>query len=216
MTGVQTCALPISDVAQISTFTVGTGSAAVATAGDIYSVTVTLAEGAAIEYEFTAVGGETEQQISNKLVTGLNGLADTIDPEFSVANGGGTTTTITITDLEADDGGFTVTATASGGISGTSASNLAGIADWATVHADVITDFVSGDDVIDLGIAQGANSNYNEGATETSYADAYAAAQLALGAGVVYYLTSIDGSGGETATGLLFFDANSEIGRAHV
>lgn len=200
----------INDVVQVSTVTVGTGGVATAIAGEIYAITVNLAEGTAISYQFTATGGETEQDISDALVAGLNVAAG---GNFVAANGG--TRTITITDSAADNGGFTISYTSAGGISGSGASDL-GAVDYTT--ADVITDFATGVDTISFGLAAGVlGTNYVEVAAAADYATALAAANTAFNGTVQYYMTSatdLDGVAttglvnGQEGAGLLFFDAN--------
>lgn len=197
-----------NDVAQISNVTVGTGGAATAVAGEIYSISVELAEGSDINFEYTAVGGETETQLAGFLAAGLNGLGGVEFTAGSAAN------VVTITDIDADNGGFTLALDNNPGISGTGASALgAGAGVWANTYADVITDFTSGQDKIAL-VTAGTNSNYNEGAEVADYATAYADAAAAMTGSVIYYLTSatdLDGAGpGTEGAGLLFFDANGD------
>jgi hypothetical protein len=120
---------------------------------------------------------------------------------------------ITLTDENADNGGFTITTLASSGAFGGSGASAAGAAVSAT--ADLITDFLSGTDKIDLDLPAGVeNINYIEAAQATDYATALAAANLALNQTVRYYLTSLsddpDNGGATSATGLLFFDVNMD------
>lgn len=194
----------LNDVAQVSTITVGDGLGATAIAGEIYGVTVTLAEGTAIAYQYTATGGESEQQISDALVLGLNAAAG---GEFAAANGA--TRVITITDLLLDNGGFTLSYTSAGGISGSGASVLGAAVDGtptlAEAVADVITDFASGVDTISFGLAAGVlGTNYVEAAAAADYATALTNANTAANGTVQYYLTSSTADN----IGLLFFDAN--------
>ncbi|SDX70961.1 hypothetical protein SAMN05421644_11051 [Allochromatium warmingii] len=199
-----------NDVPQITNVTVGTGDlAATAVAGEIYSITVGLAEGSDFTFEYTAVGGETEVQIANQLEAGL----DALSAEYTAVVAGNV---ITITDANADNGGFTVDLDNNPGISGTGASALgAGAGVWADTYADIITDFVSGVDKIQLGIAAGTNANYMEAVGVADYATAYAAADAAMNGTILYYLTSatdLDGAAGPgtDGAGLLFFDANGD------
>jgi len=196
-----------NDVDQVTDVTVGTGGADTALAGEIYSITVNLAEGNGFTFEYTATGGETEAQIATALEAGL----DALSAEYTSVVAGNV---ITITDADGDNGGFTVDLDNNPGISGTGASALgAGAGVWADAEADTITDFVSGVDSIQLGLA-GTNANYLEGAEEADYADAYAAADAVMDGTVRYYLTSatdFDGVGaGTEGGGLLFFDANGD------
>jgi hypothetical protein len=194
------------DVAQETEVTVAAGNAI---AGEIYSITVTLAEGSAFTYEFNAVGGEDQDAIAAALAAGI----DALDPGAQWT-AGAAGAVVTITDDVEDNGGFTVDLDNNPGISGTGASALgAGNGVWAAAEADTITDFVSGVDSIQLGLA-GTNANYLEGAEEADYADAFAAADAVMDGTVRYYLTSatdFDGVGaGTEGGGLLFFDANGD------
>jgi hypothetical protein len=196
-----------NDVPQVTDVTVGTGGADTAVAGEIYSITVTLAEGQEFTYEYTAAGGETEGQIATALEAGL----DPLSGEYTSAVVGNV---VTITDADGDNGGFTVSLDNNPGISGTGASALgAGAGTFANIFADTITDFVSGEDMIQLNVA-GTNANYLESGNQTSYATAYAAANAAFDGTVRYYLTSTDDLDGnataDDASGLLFFDANGD------
>ncbi|HKL26946.1 MAG TPA: hypothetical protein VJ910_12020, partial [Desulfuromonadales bacterium] len=183
-----------------------------AQAGEIYSITVNLAEGNGFTYEFTATGGENQDAIATALEAGIDPLSGAYT---SVVAGN----VITITDADPDNGGFTVDLDNNPGISGTGASALgAGGGVWADADADVITDFSTGVDTIQLNIA-GTNTNYQEAAEVADYATAYADAAAVMDGTVRYYLTSaadLDGTpgtglvDGEEGAGLLFFDANGD------
>ena len=197
------------DEAQITTVTVEPGTA---TAGEIYSIAVELANGGVFEFEYTAVGGEDQDAIATALEAGL----DPLSAEYTAVVAANE---ITITDADADNGGFTLVLDNNPGISGTGASALgAGAGVWADAEADVITDFTSGQDNIQL-VTAGTNANYLEAAEEANYADAFAAAAAAMDGTVRYYLTSatdLDGAAGtglvegNEGAGLLFFDANGD------
>ena len=76
----------------------------------------------------------------------------------------------------------------------------------AETDADVITDFVSADDSIDFtDLPAGDGTTYDEGAEVADFATALADANVALGGGATYYLTSTAADGG-----LLFYDANND------
>jgi hypothetical protein len=112
-------------------------------------------------------------------------------------------------DTNADDGGFTISgASGTASISGAGSSSLltgAGTLDDA--DADVVTDFLSGEDTITFGLDAGSNSNYDEGAEVADFNTAETAANAAMDGTVIYYLTSSATAGEE---GLLFFDANGD------
>ena len=115
---------------------------------------------------------------------------------------------ITITDFAADNGGFTVTPSASGGFNGSSASDT-NANDWNS--SDVITDFVSGVDKIDFqGLVAGSAANYAELAQVANYTTALADANAAMNGTVRYYMTSAADIGDGTASGVLFFDADGD------
>jgi hypothetical protein len=191
---------------------VGTSGAA----GEIYSVTATLADGTVIEGSYiTAAAGETAAQIAagiaDDALTGFN----TIAPAMTVlATDVGAV--ITFADEEDDNGAFSITFSAAGGISGTGASDLA--ATYAM--ADIITDFVSGVDDIDFGDDAGTVANYEESATvSANYATALATAAVNFDGTVKYYFAWIDATAPESVpgviatgddVGLLFFDLNGD------
>lgn len=191
-----------TDVAQVSTLTVS----GTPTAGDIYSILVTLVEGTGDSSSATADGTPTTDEIAAGLAANFSvaGITDTAVGSV-----------ITFTDTEDNDGGFTfddIETTAAFGGSG--ASDI-GATDLAT--ADLITDFVSGTDRISFGLSAGSGSTYTEVAEVADFTTARNAADAWFTSGTTrqYYLTSIaDQSEFDTdpsatdPVGLLFFDAN--------
>lgn len=209
--------VPAVDDAEVTTVTItGPGSS-----GELYSLTVELSNGTDIEASFLATGPVTEQQIAE-------GLRD----DFNAASGGSVTATavagvITLTDNDADDGGFAVTvlgATTSVGATGVSSLLTGAEVNLTDADADVITDFLSADDSITFGLAAGDGTiggNYDEAAYEDTFAAAQAAADLAFAANadLVYFLTGTNdlGDGGAVAagddggaTGLLFLNVDGD------
>ena len=96
--------------------------------------------------------------------------------------------------------------------------------DLTDADADVINDFMTGDDSITFGLAAGDGTiggNYDEAAYEDTFAAAQAAADAAFlaNAGLVYFLTGTNdiGDGGAVlagqdggATGLLFLNVDGD------
>ena len=76
----------------------------------------------------------------------------------------------------------------------------------AAADADVITDFVSGEDMIDFDLLPAGAGTYGEGAQEADFGDALAAATSNMtDHDNVYFLTSTAADGG-----LLFYDVNGD------
>ncbi|MFZ6818634.1 DUF4214 domain-containing protein [Undibacterium sp. Ji22W] len=191
---------PGADVAQVQTLTVGTAAGDLLVAGEKYTFTFTPA-GAAIStaITLTALALETAGGIAARFQSAIDAQAD--------VNATVLGNVVTVTDAVADNGGFSASAITKGGFSGSGASET-GAFDIAT--ADVITDFLSGTDKIDLNLLSGSLTNYAEAAGVADYATALAAANAAFGASpnvVQYYLTSVNGASGY---GVLFFDANGD------
>ncbi|MFZ2871102.1 beta strand repeat-containing protein, partial [Zavarzinia sp.] len=227
MTAVEAAASDAADVPQQSKVTIGTGSATLAVAGEVYRLTATPDDGDAITGEYVAMGGETEDAIALALGTSFNTVAGSVNPVNGVvavvltpAVPGVSGAVLTLLDGVSDNGGFTLAASSSGGISGTGASQLltGTLADLAT--ADIITDFSTvEDDTISFGLAAGTggvSGNFDSSAEVAldTYVDVYNDALAAMsGTNVVYYLGSIQadllGNGVETV-GLVFFDANND------
>ena len=183
--------------------------AATVVIGEVYTMAVTLAEGTNISTEFTATTTDSADVLEG-LTANFNTLADAAT--VVVTEDG---TEIRLLDEEANDGGFTVAFSSSAAITSNGASDD-GATDIATL--DVITDFTTADDSIDLGIVAGSATNYAEEATEvvwntnldTTYGDALTAAGTAMDGTVQFYLTSIATDDAGASTGILFFDANGD------
>ena len=187
--------------------------------GERYNITVQLRDGAVVVTDdYVADGTESEVDLRNILLADLQArllLAGSTLTASAYTNGG--TTAIQLVGVD-DQGGFDVTDfTASGAFNGSGASaTLTGnVSDLA--NADIITDFRNGGDVIDLGLAAGTgglSGNLDFDTGQANYAAAFAAANAALGAGTIYYFSSIlfdiDGDTVADEVGLLFFDANDD------
>lgn len=186
-----------TDVAQVSTLTVS----GTPTSGDYYSMQLAKVAG----------GGDTAEATADLTPT-TDEIAAAINATFSAAgiSSGVAGSVVTFTDTAADDGGFSISTDTTAAFAGSGASDN-GAHDYTT--ADVITDFVSGEDSISFGLAAGvAGGNYFEAAAVADYATARTNANNAFDGTVQYYLTSatdLDGVDPETAgSGLLFVDAN--------
>lgn len=184
-----------TDVAQVTTLTLS----GTPVNGDIYSVTASQVAGGGFTASATAAGSTTAT-----IATALAGtfvLAGITD----VAAG----SVVTFTDATPDNGGFSLVTDTTAAFSGSGASDI-GATSQAT--ADVITDFLSGTDVIDLNMVAGSGTNYVEAAAVANFGLARTAANVAFnGTTVQYYLTSLtDATPADLTddTGLLFFDAN--------
>lgn len=193
-----------TDIAQVSTITVS----GTPTDGDLYSVVVDYLDGTGTSDDYTA--GAPDPLTSDAVAAGLD---DLLSEAVVTAVAAGSV--ITFTDVDDDDGGFTLLADTTAAFAGSGASDN-GADNYLT--ADVITDFTSGEDSITFGLAAGqSGSNYFEAAAVANYATALANADAAFDSTVQYYLTSatdLDGTGGtgqvegEEGAGLLFVDAN--------
>ena len=185
-----------TDVAQVSTLTIpGTVNP-----GEVYSVLVSFANGQMIGAEFEVPMGGTPASVATGLASVFNTVAGagTVDATAVGAD-------VTFTDENADNGGFLITTDVTTVVSGTGASNLG-----ATVHttADVITDFLTGTDQIDLNSgADGDGTNYVEAGDAGTYAAALANAATAINGTVQYYFTTATTD--VPGEGLLFFDADA-------
>ena len=216
-----------NDVEQENTVTIGDGTAgAVTIPGEIYRIVVTPDDGDSITAEYVADGTETESSLAFVLGLVFNSVAATVNPVngvtvvgFVPAVPGVSGAVLTLQDQYGDNGGYTMSVSASGGVSGTGASQLltGTLADLAT--ADIVTDFATGTDDISFGLVAGTggvSGNFDSAAEVAldTYVDVFNDAVAAMsGTNVVYYLGSIQadmlGNGTET-TGLLFFDANND------
>ena len=214
-----------ADVAQVEIVTIGDGTAGDVTAlGEVYTLSVALAGGAAFTAEYTADGTESEAGLALALANELNPLLVAAGtPVTAVAMGN----ELTLEDQVPDNGGFSVAVSGVGGVVGTGASVLLSVVappDLLVAAADLITDFTTGEDSISFGgqLAAGAGGNYVEAPEAADFAAALAAADVAFDGGATYYLTSIVAEAAEAALyggdviaegdtiGLLFFDANGD------
>lgn len=182
----------------------------VVSANEVYTVTTALAEGGGIIGSYTAIGGDTNQDVAQGIAANFNfnAAAGTI---LATADNTSGTWGVTFTDEAANDGAFTATLDRQGTYGGSGASDI-GASALAT--ADLITDFVSGSDKVSLGVVAGSATNYQEAAESASFAAAKIAAAASFDGTVQYYLTSIADNtvtaAVNDATGLLFFDANAD------
>jgi hypothetical protein len=172
------------------------------TAGEQYSVLVTLAEGLVIGANYVAVAGDTTQQVAQGLAATFNAAAapNTVNAVADSVTGAWG---ITFTDEVPDDGAFVLTKNDQGTYGGSGASDIGAT---ALNTADVVTDFQTGVDKIDLGIVPGSGTNYFEIAAFADFATARAAAIAKFDGNILYYLTASTADN----TGLLFFDANAD------
>jgi len=191
---------PLADVAQVDTVTIPT----VVVDGEKYSITVTTSTGTTIGAEAIA-SGTSGAAVATTLRANL--FAADAGGDL-VAPIGGAGTAVIITAADADAGGFTTVAAAEPAVTGTG-SSVFGATDLAM--ADIITDFVSGEDTVDLNSFAGVGvdgTNYEErGAADpeaTSYALALAEAAAAIDGVVTYYFT--------TSSGMTTYDADSAGG----
>ena len=179
------------------------------TAGEMYTVTALMKEGGGIVGTYEAVPGDTEAEVAAGLAASFNAAAAaaTINATATLVLG---IWGVDFTDEVDDDGGFTLSFSSEGAYGGSGASDN-GAVDLNT--ADVITDFVSGVDKIQLiGMPAGNGTTYDDAGSFTTYALALAAATAAMDGNVQYFVTSItdDPTPGYDDTGLLFFDANAD------
>ncbi len=197
------------------------------TAGEVYTVSVLLGEGTSYEGTYTVMVADTEQDVIDGLATSLNtngAIAQTFHtinvgpplPGDTHQSGAPGALEILVLDLDMENigpapGGFVITA--AGGTSSVVALSSSSILDGsetslADADADVVTDFVSGDDLIDFDtLPAGTGGNYSEGAEVADFATALADADTAMDGTNIYYLTSSAAAGEE---GLLFYDANAD------
>lgn len=203
--------------------------------GEIYNITATLADGTTIVADYAATAADMSLplllniDIANKFNTLAAGkIAAVMTP-----------TGIHFTDLNADDGGYTLSFSSTGAVDGSGASKFqpaVPVANPAVQYltaldlynsADIVTDFTSGTDHLKLNVAAGTSANYKEAAAATDISTALINANLnfAAGAGTVqYYLGWItadnsnplnDTTSGTTikngdTVGVLFVDSNKD------
>ena len=186
--------------------------------GETYTIEVTRSDGSQFSGSFVTTTTSVQDAIdglADALNTasggdiGFSSLGAALAPPADTLPTAAATNQIVAYDTDADNGGFTITgASGTASISGMSASSiLTGGGTLGAADADVINDFVSGDDTISFGLAAGSSSNYDEGAEVADFATAEVAANAAMDGTVIYYLTSSATAGEE---GLLFFDANAD------
>jgi len=207
---------PTADHLQVSTLTIeGTPAE-----GDIYSATVTTFSGAAATYSYTAAAGDTVATVASGLAALVN--ADATVDATSVDGA------ITLTDVNEEDGGFTLTAMFIGAVNDdalVSEANSTGVAFVAntsmTVNAgntvgykagvdgaaEVITDITSGD-IINLGNATitafSANNNDGTGIVLDN--------QASIVSGSYNSQTGLFTTAAAGPDSLLIWDANANIG----
>ena len=164
---------PTVEYLQVSTLTIeGTPAE-----GDIYSATVTPFGGTATTYSYTTVAGDTVATVASGLAALVN-----VDATVDVTSLDGT---ITLTDVNEEDGGFTLTSMFAGAVNDdaiVSAANSTGVAFVTNTSmtvaagntvgykagvdgaAEVITDITTGD-IVNLGNATIAafSTNTNDG-----------------------------------------------------
>jgi len=216
------------DVAQTAEITLeleaGVGAP---TEDEMYSITLTRANGLPVTATYTAQAGDDLDDVANGLITngagtGLNDLIGTAGTnEFTFVLGASTGVndlqTIEITDVIAEDGGFTITTLqGSAGITSVSFSSLLSTADGTPTldeqDPDIITDFMSGDgdsiSFTDLLAGSGTNYAEDDGTQVTTFQEALDAANTAMNQVVTYYFTSANVAGEDI--GMLFVDANAD------
>jgi len=122
--------------------------------------------------------------IATNLVNEFNNLASLVTPTANPVLAVSTGNVITLTDQDADTGGYDLTVGASGGVNGSGASNLLIGDNDDLATADIITDFnQNGDDVLDLNLVDGVGGttgNYAYDTGSDTYVDAYTAANDAM------------------------------------
>ncbi|WP_045221768.1 hypothetical protein [Desulfonatronum thioautotrophicum] len=210
-----------TDQAQITEVTIAPG----VVEGEIYSLITTLANGTVIGATYTVQATDDENDVALGLANAFNANPDSVGQiEASTPDN-----VITLTDLNPDNGGFTVVTDGIGGVVGTGASFLlrdivGPDPELSDAFADLITDFTTGADSISFGgeLAAGSAGNFVGAAAALDFEAALDAADLAFDGGAIYYLTSIVAEAPEVALyggdiinlgdtiGLLFFDANGD------
>ncbi len=197
------------------------------TPDEVYTVSVMRGDGTSFEGTYTVLVADTEQDVIDGLAASLNANSGG-DQTFHTINVGpalpadthqsGPPAALEILILDSDmenvgpaPGGFVISA--AGGTSSVVALSSSSILDGsetslADADADVVMDFVSGEDLIDFDtLASGTGANYSEGAEVADFATALADADTAMDGTNIYYLTSSAAAGEE---GLLFYDANAD------
>ena len=186
--------------------------------GETYTIEVTRSDGTQFTGTFLTTTTSVQDAIdglADSLNTasggdiGFSSLGAALAPPADTLPTAAAANQIVAYDTNADNGGFVISgASGTASISGVSSSSiLTGAGTLDDADADVITDFMSGEDTITFGLAAGSNSNYDEGAEVADFNAAETAANAAMDGTVIYYMTSSATAGEE---GLLFFDANAD------
>jgi hypothetical protein len=197
-----------TDQPQQTVVTIGTADTDTVVAGEKYIVELDpVGPGTATTFTYEAGANETVADVLANLASAIDG-----NVEFSATVNGNE---LTIEDALPNNGGFTVVLDTEGGFEGSGASVDGAIGNGITdAQADLITDFMSGEDVIDLDLVAGTATNFLAEAEVADYATALANANNAMDGVVRYYLTSLADNDAtaeaDDATGLLFFDANED------
>lgn len=205
------------DVAEEATLVLSGGANAV---GEVYTITAALAGGPTIISNYVSVAADVGNQanLAANIAAKFNGLAAlqvtaTVDGSDNLA----------FEDINADNGGFTLTFNSAGAVNGSGASLFDGYVNAAGLYAsaDIITDFGTGD-TIDLNLVAGNDTNTVKAAGVSTLASALASANanfLASSGTVQYYFGWIEAGAGEVdagviatgdTVGLLFVDFNKD------
>ena len=200
------------DVPQVDTLHVAPG---LVTIGEVYHVLVTLAEGSTIGADYTAVLGDTAGTVAAGLALGIkdnvtNSAPNLIEVQAVAVTNLNGSADITFTDKIANDGGFTLTSSASPTFGGSGASNNLNTSLADLKQVDTVADFLSGTDKIGMqGLGAGTAANFAH--HDAAFADFAAATAFVNTAAsnpfnhTVQYFFATDTADN---CGLLFFDAN--------
>ncbi|WP_206836786.1 beta strand repeat-containing protein [Marinobacterium iners] len=207
-TGVVASIADGTDQPQQTVVTIGTADTDTVVAGEKYIVELDpVGPGTATTFTYEAGANETVANVLANLASAIDG-----NVEFSATVNGNE---LTIEDAIPNNGGFTVVLDTEGGFEGSGASVDGALGDSIVdAQADLITDFISGEDVIDLDLVAGTATNFLAEAEVADYETALVNANNAMDGVVRYYLTSLADNDAtaevDDATGLLFFDANED------
>lgn len=200
------------DTRQTTTITIPTGTdAGDYVIGDILTFTFAFAENggpnSSVNYTVNSTDGVTQAEVRDGVIDAINAVWGTQVTATAVAlSDSGIVVTSTL--AAADNGGFTITTSATGGVSATGASAL-NPTSFDTV--DEILDFVSGTDKIVLSLAGNGTNFESAGATVAAdFAAAKTAAETAFAADDAhrYFFTAVEA--GADDNGVLFFDLNGD------
>jgi hypothetical protein len=204
---------------------------------EVYTLQVRKKDGSILKATYTADANDTLEDVAFGLMSNASGgggagkgINDFSGGEVTgaVASGSSGDFVITLTDTNADDGGFEVEiASGNPGIQGASASSI--LSDIASgdvststldnVFADQILDFMVAEDTLNFGLAEADNGdNFDDANYVSDFGAAFAEARTAFenDADLVYYVTgynddaSGDADGIEGDVGLVFVDANGD------